>query len=49
MGIYLEENHHLERYMHPTFTEALFIIAKTRKQPKDLPTEDWRKKMSIYT
>ena len=32
------------------FTAALFIIAKTWKQPKCLLTEEWRKKMwYIYT
>ena len=29
----------------PTFTAALFAIAKTWKQPKCLSTEEWTKKM----
>ena len=36
--------------MHPMFTAALFTIAKTCKQPKCPPTDEWIKKMShIYT
>ena len=30
------------------FTEALFTIAKTWKQPKCQLTEEWMKKMYIY-
>ena len=36
--------------MHPVFIAALFIIAKTQKQPKCLLTDEWVKKMwYIYT
>ena len=31
--------------MHPMFIVALFTIAKTWKQPKSPPTEEWIKKM----
>ena len=31
------------------FTAALFTIAKTRKQPKCPPTEEWLKMWDIYT
>ena len=31
------------------FTEALFTIAKTWKQPKCLSTEEWIKMWYIYT
>ena len=33
----------------PMFTAALFTIAKTRKQPKCPPTEEWLKMWDIYT
>ena len=36
--------------MHLVFIAALFTIAKIRKQPKSISTEDWIKKMwCIYT
>ena len=36
--------------MHPMFIAALFIIAKTWKQPKCPSTDKWMKKMwYIYT
>ena len=36
--------------MHPVFKTALFIIAKTWKQPKCPSTDEWIKKMwYIYT
>ena len=36
--------------MHPMFTEALFTIAKIRKQPKCPSTDEWIKKIwSIKT
>ena len=31
------------------FTATLFMIAKTWKQPKCLPTEQWIKMLYIYT
>ena len=49
-GIYLEylekdENSNSKRYMYPKFIAALFIIAKTWRQPKSPSTEEWIKKM----
>ena len=35
--------------MHPMFTAALFTIAKTWKQPKRPSTDEWIKKICIYT
>ena len=44
------EKHGLKGYMHPVFTAALFTIAKTWKQPKCPPADEWIKKISyIYT
>ena len=35
---------------NPMFTAALFTIARTWKQPKHLPTEEWIEEMRyIYT
>ena len=43
LDIYRErENHNSKRYMHPMFIAALFITAKTWKQPKGPSTEDRR-------
>ena len=33
----------------PVFTAALFTVARTRKQPKCLSTEEWIKMWHIYT
>ena len=33
----------------PGFIEALFTIAKTWKQPKSPPTDEWIKMLYIYT
>ena len=33
----------------PVFTAALFTVARTRKQPKCLSTEEWIKMWYIYT
>ena len=35
--------------MTPVFTAALFSIAKTQKQPKCPSTDEWIKKMDMYT
>ena len=35
--------------MHCMFIAALFMIAKTWKQPKRPSTDEWIKKMCIYT
>ena len=50
LGIYPEKTI-IQKYMStPTFIAALFIIAKTLKQPKYPSTEEWVKKMRyIYT
>ena len=49
-GIYPEKNM-IQKYIYtPMFTEALFTITKTRKQPKCPSTEEWIKKMwYVYT
>ena len=39
------QNLNSKRYMHPVFKTALFIIAKTWKQPKCPSREEWIKKM----
>ena len=39
------ENTYLQRYMHPYVTVALFMVAKTRKQPKCPSIDNWIKKM----
>ena len=50
LGIYLEKNMIQKDTCTPTFTTALFTIAKTWKQRKCPSTEEWRKKMwYIYT
>ena len=50
LGIYLEKTILQKDACTPIFTAALFTIAKTWKQPKCLPTEEWIKKMwYIYT
>ena len=44
------ENSKLKKYMHPMFIEALFTMARTRKQLKCSSTEEWIQKMwYIYT
>ena len=50
LGIYPEKNMIWKDTSTPMFTEALFTIAKTWKQPKCPLTEDWVKKLEyIYT
>ena len=39
------KNHNLKKYMHLLFTAALFITAKTWRQPKCSLTDEWIKKM----
>ena len=49
LGIYLKKTTIQKDTCTPIFIAALFIIAKTQKQPK-YPTEDWIKKMCyVYT
>ena len=45
MGIYLEKTIIRKDTCTPMFTEALFTIAKTWKQPKCPLPEKWIKKM----
>ena len=50
LGIYLEKTIIWKDTCTPMFTAALFTIARTWKQPKCPPTEEWIKKMwYIYT
>ena len=50
LGIYPEKNMVQKIHAPPMFTTALFIIAKTWKQPKCPSTDEWIKKMwYIYT
>ena len=51
LGIYPppKENTHSKRCIHSMVTAAQFTIAKTWKQLKCLSTEEWIKKMCIYT
>ena len=50
LGIYPEETIIQKDTCTPVFTEALFTIAKTWKQPKCPSTDEWIKKMwYIYT
>ena len=49
-GIYPEKTIIQKDTCTPVFTVALFTIAKTWKQPKCLPTDEWiKKKRYIYT
>ena len=48
LGIYLEKTTIQKDTYTPNFT-ALFTMAKTWKQPKCLPTEQWIKTLYIYT
>ena len=49
LGIYPEKTIFQKDTCTPIFTEALFIIAKTWKQPKCPSTDEWIKKWCIYT
>ena len=50
LGIYPEKTMTRKDTCAPVFTAALFSIAKTGKQHKCSPTEEWIKKMwYIYT
>ena len=48
LGIYTEKNMVLKDISLMMFIAALFIIAKTWKQPKCSSTEEWIKKMYVY-
>ena len=50
IGIYPEETRTEKDTCIPLFTAALFIIARTRKQPRCPSTDEWIKKLwYIYT
>jgi len=49
LGIYPEKTTTRKDTCTPVFIAALFTIAKTWKQPKCPSTEEWIKKMYIYT
>ena len=50
LGIYLEKSIIQKNTCTLIFTVALFLIAKTRKQPKHPLTKEWIKKMwYLYT
>ena len=44
LGIYPDKNFIRKDTFTPTFTEALFTISKTYKQPKCPMTDEWIKK-----
>ena len=44
LGIYPKENKVQKDTGTPVFTEALFTVAKTRKQPRCSPVVEWEKK-----
>ena len=43
------ENHNMTRYMHPKFTAALFMLAKTRKHSCPWINEGIKKIWYMYT
>ena len=47
-GIYPEETKIEKDTCIPLFTEALFTMARTQKQPRCPSTGEWIKKLSIY-
>ena len=50
LGIFIEETKIEKDTCIPLFTEALFTKARTRKQPRYPPTDEWIKKLwYIYT
>ena len=50
LGIYLERTIIQKDTCTPIFIAALFTIAKTQKQPKYPPTQEWiKKRWYIYT
>ena len=49
LGIYRDITTNSKRYIHPIFIAALFIIAKTWKQPKCPLTDEWVKKIYIQS
>ena len=49
LGIYPEETKTEKDICIPLFTVPLFTIARTRKQPRCPSTDEWIKKLYIYT
>ena len=49
LGIYPDKTMTQKDACTPMFIAAVYIIAKTWKQPKGPLTEEWIKKMYIYT
>ena len=49
LGIYPEETKIERETCIPLFIEALFTIARTWKQPRCPSTDEWIKKVCIYT
>ena len=50
LGIYPEETRIERDTCTPMFTEAVFTIARTRKQPRCPSTDEWKRKLwYIYT
>ena len=49
LGIYPEKTIIQKDTRTPVFTVALFIMARTWKQPRHLLTDKWIKKLYIYT
>ena len=49
LGIYPEDTKNEKDTYIPLFTAALFIIAKTWKQPRCPLTEEWIKRCGTYT
>ena len=48
LGIYLEKNQNLRRYMHPNVPCTTVYNSQDRKQTKCLSTEEWIKMWYIY-
>ena len=49
LGIYSDKSIISKNTFTPVFIAALFTIAKTQKQPKCSPTDEWIKKMCTHT
>ena len=49
LGIHLDKTIIQKDTRTPMFRAALFTIAKTRKQPKCPPTDEWIKMWYLYT
>ena len=49
LGIHAEETRNERDTCTPMFTAALFIIARTWKQPRCPSADEWIRKLCIYT